>query len=147
MKKIILSAALLLTITAAGWSASRPTHDGPNVRELFKKEFAGAQQVRWSTEDNYDKVCFVLADYNVIAYYDDQQQLAGCIRNISYEQLPLGVMRIVDRRFSKATMLEVTELTNPEETFYRLTLTKGNKRYTVKVTSEGVITDVKKQTL
>ncbi|MEK7224976.1 MAG: hypothetical protein AAB221_04750 [Bacteroidota bacterium] len=86
----------------------------------------------------------MLAGHRVIAYFNEDNELAGCIRDIFYDQLPLTVMKAVDKKFPGADVQEVREITNSDGTSYMLKAELNNKKYKVKVSSAGNITDIEK---
>lgn len=144
MKKIISSTFLLL---AAGLSTAIAKDDpspDQQVLELFKKEFSAAQQVTWNKQDDYDKATFLLTGRRVVAYFNPEGQLEGCIREIFFDQLPLVVMKGIDQKFPEAEISTVREITNTEGTSYRVFLEAKNKKYSIKVGSAGYIEQVEK---
>jgi hypothetical protein len=142
MKKIIVSLSILLTAATA--FANTVTLPTPGVEEVFKKEFAGAENVTWSQQDNYQRATFILGCYRVVAFFNEENEFAGCIRNILYDQLPLIVTKSVDKKFTGADLLEISEITNSEGTSYLLRVELNNKKLKVKITSDGNITEIEK---
>ena len=145
MKKIFLPLSLLLTVVASTAFANKDNNPGPGIEEVFKQEFTGAENVSWSQQENYQKATFVLRGHRVIAYFNDDNELAGCIRDIFYDQLPLAVMKAIDNKFPAADVQEVREITNIDGTSYSVSAELNNKKYKVKVSSSGNITDIEKQ--
>ena len=143
MKKIFLSLSLLLTV-AASTALAHETKTGPGVEEVFQQEFTGAESVSWSLQEDYQVATFVLGGHRVIAYFTETNELAGCIRDILYDQLPLTVLKAIDKRYPAADVQEVREITNSDGTSYLLTADVNNKKFKVKVTSSGNITDIEK---
>jgi len=145
MKKIFVSLSLLLTVAVSTAFAHVIIIDpNPGVEEVFKKEFAGAENVSWSQQENYQKATFVLAGHRVIAYFNEDNELAGCIRDVFYDQLPIAVMKAVDQKFPGADIQEVREITNNDGTSYLLRADLKNKKYKVRIASDGNITDIEK---
>lgn len=145
MKKIFVTLSILLTAAASTAFANIKTFDpSPGVEEVFKKEFAGAENVIWSQQENYQKATFVLAGHRVIAYFNEENEFAGCIRGILYDQLPLIVTKTIDKKFPGAEMLEIREITNSDGTSYLLRADMNNKQYKVKISSDGNIADIEK---
>ena len=136
MKKIILSLSLLLTTGAAVVFAAEKKTD-PRVQELFKKEFAGAESVQWSTVNGYEKASFVFGGHRAEAYFTTEGELAGSVRDLFYDQLPLAVMKAVDKRFEGADILDVRELANTEGTSYKLVIETKYKKYNLTMSSNG----------
>ncbi len=136
--------SLLMTVAASTALAHNKNRTGPGIEEVFNQEFAGAENVSWSRQDNYQKATFILAGHRMIAYFNEDNELAGCIRDIFYDQLPLMVMQAIDKKFPKADMQEVREITNADGTSYLLRVDHNNKKYKVKVSTTGSFTDIEK---
>ena len=144
MKKIFLSLSLILTAAVSTAFANIIPKPDRGVEEVFKKEFAGAEQVTWSQEENYQKATFILGGYRVVAYFNEENEFAGCIRNILYDQLPLIVTKTVDKKFPGADLLEISEITNGEGTSYLLRMETNAKQLKVKINSDGNIEETVK---
>ena len=144
MKKIFLSLSLMLTVGLTTALANDELNVSKQVRQSFKKEFAGAQLVKWDDLGQYLKATFVLGGHRAEAYFNTDGELEGCIRDLFYDQLPLAVMTSLDKRFAEAAILDVREITNTEGTAYRVTLEMQNKRYRVKTDPGGNITEAEK---
>ena len=141
MKKIILLvafAAIAATPSIAGMSPE-PSY---RVLEEFRKEFPSAENVKWEQEDQFVKANFVLAGRRVIAYFNEDGPLEGSIRDIFYDQLPLAVMASVERRFLGFEVLYIREINNAEGTHYKIRLDANGKKYSVRVSPDGNISDV-----
>lgn len=142
---MIVSLSLMLTAGLSSFAIDNPAiGPGQQVLDGFKKEFSSAQNVTWDKQDEFDKATFVLAGRRVIAYFSNEGNLEGCIRDIFFDQLPLAVMTAVDRRFTNAVVLEVREITNAEGTSYRIYLESKERKYRVRISSHGNINDVQK---
>ena len=139
MKKIFLFLSLMMAATATMFAAKDPD---PNVEEVFKKEFPGAQAVSWSEQEGFQKATFILAGHRTIAYFDQHEELLGCVRDIFYDQLPMAVMKAVDKKFQGADFSEVRELSNADGTSYLLTVDKDRKKFKVQVTSDGSFSSI-----
>ena len=144
MKKIFVSLTLLLTAAASTAFANIVTDPDPGVEEVFKKEFAGAENVTWSQQENYQKATFILGGHRVVAYFNEENEFAGCIRNILYDQLPLIVTKTFDKKFPGADIEEIREITNSDGTSYLIRVDVNNKKLKVKITSDGNITEIEK---
>lgn len=144
MKKLLVS--LLLVFTAGMTSAfGNGKNIDPLVEKLFTREFPGAENVKWvSLEDGYQKASFTLAGIGVEAYFSPEAELAGTVRNLFYNQLPLVVIQTVNNRFAGSIVLEVREITNSEGTSYRIRMEKKEKRHDLYLNSFGEITGLKK---
>ena len=144
MKKFFVSLSLLLTAAASTAFATDKTKKDPGLQEVFQQEFTGAQNVSWSQQEGYQKATFILAGHRAIAFFNEANELVGCIRDIFYDQLPITVMKAVDKKFPEADMQDVREITNNEGTFYTVTAELNLKKYKIKIGSAGDITEIEK---
>lgn len=116
----------------------------PEVTEAFKKEFPGAQLVNWTQQGDYQKATFILAGHRSIAYFDQANEMVGCMRDIFFDQLPIVVMKAIDKKFPAADFCEVREINNADGTSYLLSVEQNKKKYKVKLTPEGSFTSIEK---
>ena len=145
MKKfIVASAAALTLITTAAFAAPE---DKKNPAEAtFQKEFKGAEDVKWN--EGRDAICanFVLNSSRVEAYFDYSGELLGTARTVTFNQLPLAVIKAINNRFeSSAPVYNIVEYTCGTETFYHMDAETSKKHYLLKVSSDGYIS-VEKRT-
>ena len=137
MKRIFVSLSFMLVVgSTTVFAGDKPNVNG-KIEESFKKEFAGVEVVKWDEVENYKRATFLFHDHPVIAFFDEDGELLGSARNVFYDQLPLTVIKSFDKRFAGAKFLEMYEISNTEGTSYGITLEKENKRYHVKVNTNG----------
>ena len=146
MKKIIVSFSLLMTSGLSVAFANDNVNPDQQILEGFKKEFIAAQSITWDKQGEYDRAIFLLMGHRVMAWFNTTGQLEGCIRDIFFDQLPLNVMKAVDKRFAEADILSVREITNADGTNYQITLETKSKKLNVKVGLSGSIEEVDKLT-
>jgi hypothetical protein len=141
MKNLVV--ALLVTI-AAGLAPAQ-AGENPKAEKEFAKKFAGAENVQWTKlSDGYSKVSFTLNGVRAESYFDESAELLGTARNIFYSQLPLPVIQSLSNSFVNAVVIEVTEISNEEGTSYRVVLEKGEKKYNLRLDSQGTVVEQKK---
>ena len=139
MKKFVLLLPLLLAVISVT-SFARNTPDGdPRAEKAFNKYFVGAANVKWSEEEGFIKVTFTWVDHRTIAYFNLNGELAGSIRNLFFNQLPLSVMRSVQQNFKNPVVVEITEISNEEGIYYGLTVEDENKKFKTRMNSIGEI--------
>ncbi len=143
MKKILFSAMLLTGLGITSAFASEPLPEETAAAKNFKKEFAGAEYVKWNSIGDYQKASFLLGGHRAEAYFDADGMLAGSVRDLFYDQLPLAVMKTVDSRFSNADIIDVREISNADGTSYKVELESASKRYTLKLSSAGDLLEKK----
>ena len=129
-----------MTVTILSASAT-PGNENDAVL-TFQKQFVGADNVKWTkSEDGFQRVAFTWNSRRMEAYFDRDGEFAGAVRGLFYDQMPLIVIRSIERNFKKPLVLEVREITNTEGTFYSLLMEIKGKKYRVKVDIGGGILD------
>ncbi|HUR65038.1 MAG TPA: hypothetical protein VMZ03_01705 [Chitinophagaceae bacterium] len=136
MKRLLLSLSCILTVIAAT-AAVDPDPVSEEVKTSFKKEFPGAQVLSWSDLGELVKATFLYSGYRSEAYFSAEGELQGSVRNIFYNQVPLAVSKEVDRKFTDADVMEVSEITNANGTSYIIRLESEKKKYKVQVDASG----------
>jgi len=143
MKKILLVLLLLVIISQTTFAHLNNKVDD-HAQQAFKNEFAGAANVIWAEAGDFLKVSFTWAGHQAVAYFNSDAELAGCIRGLFFNQLPLAVMRSVDSNFKNAVIVEIMEITNAEGVSYRLVTEYKNKNYKIRLNSFGDILENQK---
>lgn len=143
MKKIILSFVVMLAVGASAAFAN-PVDTNPRAIESFKREFANAELVKWSVDNEFTKASFVLGGNRAVALFNAEGELVGSMRDLLYNQLPLSVMTSIDKRFPEASTMDIRELSNAEGTRYQLTLEHKGRSYTVLAFHDGTIAEIRK---
>lgn len=138
MKKNLLALSLSLIVISMA-SFAKPTKvDEPKTISAFNKMFAGATHVKWTKErDGYSQVAFTWGDHRTIAFFDANAKFAGSIRGILYKELPLSVMRSVEKNFESPVVLQVSEIFNEEGTHYSIEIEHNQKVYNIKLDGLG----------
>lgn len=145
MKKNLLLLPVLLVTTLMSFAAGGPGGNDPKTEKNFRKQFVGAADVSWSkVEEGYTKVSFTWAGHRTEAYFNSQAEFVGAIRGMFFDQLPLSIIRAVDKKFNQPVVLEVREITNVDGTTYSLLLEKKSGRYKVRMNAYGMIEEEEK---
>lgn len=139
-----MSLAVSFTIAIPAAFAANGQDPGQQVLESFKKEFVNAEQVTWEKQEEFEKATFMLAGSRAIAFFNSRGELAGSIRDIFYNQLPMSVMTAIDKKFPEAVIYDVREISNDEGTSYRITLEEKSKKKLVRVDGTGKVNEVEK---
>ena len=138
MKKIILALSLIVTVATTSAFANPVEKVNPKAELLFNKQFAGAENVKWSTiNDGVLKVSFTWGGARAEAFFDENAELIGTERNIFYNQVPLNVMRSLNTRFKDPIVLAVSEISVNGSTTYHISLEENNKKYKAVIGSLG----------
>lgn len=131
----------MLTVGLSAAFATDEKEISQKVKDNFQKEFAGASLIAWTDLGDYMKATFILGGHRAEAYYSEAGELIGSIRDLFFDQLPLAVIKEVDKKFAEADVMDVREISNEEGTHYKLTVELNKRKYKLSVNSSGDITD------
>lgn len=134
MKKLILSAAILLMM-GAGAFANTNDEINQQAAQAFHKEFAAAKNVSWEQKKDFVKVTFSLNDQVLFAYYNYNGELQAVVRNIVSDQLPITLLTTLKNDYSGYWISDLFEVSADEQTTYYVTL--ENKDKTIVLKSSG----------
>ena len=144
MKKIIVTFLVFLVFgTTFSFANSDPDVD-PMIVKAFQKEFSFAENVKWEKTGELAKVSFSINDQGFYAWYNANAELVTTARNMLYMQLPLSVIKTLNRDYSQAELSGIVEFTKNGETFYHINANRNKKKYLLKATIDGNITQVKR---
>ena len=144
MKKTFVTLFVFLTIGITASLANSITNVDPKILSAFQKEFSFAQNVKWEEEGNLTRVIFSLNDQGITAWYNSNAELVTTARNILYNQLPISVMRTLDKEYEGADIFGIVEISRNNETYYQIRADKKNKKLLLKASPSGNITILKK---
>ena len=144
MKKAFVTLFALLTLGVTVLLADTGADVDPKILSAFQKEFSFAKNVNWQEEGNLARVSFSLNDQGVVAWYNSDAELVKTARNILYNQLPISIMRTLDKEHENAAVLGITEISSNNETYYQIQVEKKAKRFLLKAYPSGNIIVLKK---
>ena len=144
MKKTFVTLLVSLTISITSVFGTGKTAVDPKILSAFQKEFSFAKNVKWEEEGNLTRVNFSLNDQGIVAWYNSNGELITTARNILYHQLPISVMRSLDKEYAGAGIFGIVEISRNEETWYQVQAEKKGKKYLLKANPSGNITLLKK---
>ncbi|HVT84741.1 MAG TPA: hypothetical protein VHD35_06045 [Chitinophagaceae bacterium] len=137
MKKIFLFMSFAIVVGMTSAFAGKDPKVGPRVQQSFKKEFPAADFVKWDKDQDYFKATFVLNDYRTEAWFSEEGELLGTVRNLLYDQLPLAVMRGIEKKYSAEDIIEIREITNADGTTYKMTAINKKGKFGLSATPDG----------
>ena len=144
MKKTFVTLLVSLTISITSVFGTGKTAVDPKILSAFQKEFSFAKNVKWEEEGHLTRVNFSLNDQGIVAWYNSDGELITTARNILYHQLPISVMRSLDKEYAGAGIFGIVEISRNEETWYQVQADKKGKKYLLKASPSGNITVLKK---
>ena len=144
MKKTFVTLFTLLTIGITASIADPGSDVDPKILSAFQKEFSFAKNAKWELEGNLTRVNFSLNDQGIVAWYNSDAELVTTARNILYNQLPISVMRSLDKEYEGADIFGIVEISRNDETYYQMRADKKGKKLLLKASSSGNIIVLKK---
>ena len=144
MKKILVTLVAFLTIGIAVTIANEEPVIDPKILSAFQKEFSFAKNVKWEVRGELTQVNFSLNDHGFVAWYNADAKLLSTARNILYMQLPLSVIRSLEKNYNDASFSGIVEITRDGETFYQLRAERKNKKYLLKASQDGTLIVVRR---
>jgi hypothetical protein len=139
MKKILVTVAVAV-FALSSISASGDLPIDPKIISAFEKEFSFAKNVKWEAKRDLVQVSFLVNDQAVTAWYNSDATLATIARNILYAQLPISVIKALNKNYTEAGLFGIMEIIHNNEVHYQLTAETKKKTLLLKVTPTGNIT-------
>ena len=144
MKKTFSALFVFLIIGLSVVMASERPDVDPKILSAFQKEFSFAKNAKWEVEGNLTRVSFLFNDQGVLAWYNSDAELVTTARNILYNQLPISVIRTLEKRYAGADFFSITEVSRNNETYYQIRAGEKSKKFLLKASPSGNITLLKK---
>jgi hypothetical protein len=144
MKKIFVTLFAFLTIGVVVSVATEKPDVDPKILSAFQKEFSFAKNVKWEVKGEFAQVNFSLNDYGFVAWYNSEAELVSTARNMLYMQLPLSVIRSLEKNYTDANLSGIVEITRDNETFYQIQVEKKHKKLLLKASPDGNIIVIKR---
>ena len=144
MKKTFLSLLTFLMIGITAAMASESSDVDPKILSAFQKEFSFAKNAKWEVKGKLTQVNFLLNDQGVTAWYNSDAELVTTARNILYNQLPISIIRALEKEYAGADFSGLTEVNRNNETYYQIRADGKSKKYLLKASPSGNIIVLKK---
>lgn len=129
MKKMIMILAVALSTLVAFAGEENVSR---KVLDAFKNEFSAAQQVEWSTGDNFYKAAFIFNNKHVFAFYNRDGDLIGITRYLSSMDLPLNLQVNLKKSYTNFWISDLFEVAKKDGTTYYITLENADARIVLK---------------
>jgi hypothetical protein len=133
MKKIIALAASLLVIISVN---AAPDSE---LVERFKSTFPNAQNVKWNEDKAGYFVSFYQGENFEKAYYNKDGDFICSWKYSDGKQLPTNIVMTLNKKYTDAKLIGVTELTTQNSMTYEIKLSRGSKLYSVNILPDGNI--------
>ena len=129
--KILIGVFVLLTSISSAF-ANGKEEVSDKIIKSFEKEFAGAQDVQWTTNKDFVKVTFTLNEQVVYAFYEPNGNLLGVTRNIVSSQLPINLLTDLKKNYSTHWITDLFEMASSNENVYYVTLENADQKLVLK---------------
>jgi hypothetical protein len=133
MKKTILLGTLLFTLFSHYSFAGRKVKEiDERVKASFNREFVNAEEVQWVDMKSYIKVNFKVVNQALSAYFNPDGELLAVTRNISSNQLPIGLLLTLKTKYAGYWITDLLEMNDRESSIYFATVTNGDREILLK---------------
>ena len=133
MKKIFLSAAVILTMFSAAF-ANAPDKATDRASASFRKDFIKAATLHSEVINNHVRFTFQENNETRYAYYDFQGNLIGVVQHILTSSLPEDLQKDIKKHYTNYWVTELFQVTNENGLSYYIQLT--NSEETIVLNSE-----------
>ena len=141
MKKIIIM--LAITISSLAVFAGEGNVN-TKVLNAFSREFAGAKDVKWTTNETYSKASFIFNGQYLYAFYQPDGELLAMTRNISSLDLPISLQTSLKKGYEGYWISDLFEISNNDGTHYYITMENADSKIVLKSTTDGKWNNFKK---
>jgi len=144
MKKTFSALLAFLIIGISAVMANERPNVDPKILSAFQKEFSFAKNAKWEVKGNLTRVNFLLNEQGASAWYNSDAELVTTARNILYNQLPISVIRTLEKEYKGADFISITEVSRNNETYYQIRADEKNRKFLLKANPSGNISVLKK---
>lgn len=103
-----------------------------NTLNNFRKEFANAENIKWTVTGPLTKATFTLNGQEMYAYFSDRGERIALARNIQLTQLPIGLMSDIKGSYKQYWITEAFELSKQNETAYYVAVENADRKVLLK---------------
>lgn len=123
---------MMLTVGMTSAFASPKDEINTQVTSSFNKDFSSAKQVQWQKETDYVKATFTLDNQVMFAYYHENGELIGVVRNILSDKLPINLMSNLKKNYSNYWISDLFEMASEGQSNYYITLETADETLVLK---------------
>lgn len=139
MKKLILTAVTVLSLTATAFATDGIKRVNHKVLKQFQTQYAEASDVNWNVTADYVKASFLHEDAKVEAFYSMDGEFIGQSSAATLQNLPRKAAKEISSKYANYIVTEVIEFTTSTELNYFISLKSNGERVVLKVTTSGQI--------
>ncbi len=138
MKKLFFAALLAVSVAGSAF-ASDVTKLSTKVKNAFDAQFAGAQNVEWSSRETFTKAAFNLGEERIEAFFSVDGELIATSRKIDFKRLPLNAIQKIKKDYASSSIEEVIEFDQDGEKNYYVSLDNGQTKKILEVSLYGAV--------
>ncbi|MEO6133877.1 MAG: hypothetical protein ABIP35_01915 [Ginsengibacter sp.] len=135
MKKIIIGAAMLFTVSAY----ANPTVIDVSILKNFKETFPAAQNVQWNETETYCRVGFKENDIQSSIYYDLKGNIIRTLRYYSEKNLCPFIALKVKEKYTNKSIKGIVELQDENGLIYEIIMEDEKSTYILNSDATGNI--------
>ena len=144
MKKVSIIALMVITIASTAFAGDNNALNFKGA-DHFKKIFPNATKVAYEVKKDFTEVTFTWNNLNLQAFFDKKGELIGTSRQIEISALPLAYVMAINKEYEGYDILEAIEFDHAENGMsYYVSVSNGEKKYVLNVSSNGEISVFKK---
>ncbi|HVM87220.1 MAG TPA: hypothetical protein VMT76_03465 [Puia sp.] len=137
MKKTIFATAIMLTIGITSAFADRKDGISNEVTSSFYKDFSTAKHVQWQKEASFLKATFTLDSQVMFAYYNNNGELIGVVRNILSDKLPINLLTSLKKNYENYWISDLFEMAADGQSSYYVSLETAEETLVLKSNGSG----------
>ena len=120
MKKVFVAIAMVFSSVA--YSFAGETEIDQKLINVFRAEFAGAQDATWEAHSNFYQVSFTQEGKKFFAFYSKSRNLIGLAHYVLSTDLPGHLQAQLRHSYADYWIADLFELKNDEGNSYYVTL-------------------------
>lgn len=127
MKKIVIVLCLPMLIFITGAFANKIVPVNDKVQESFKNMFAQAKDVNWEKSAAYCKASFKLNEELVTAFFTEEGDYIGLVRNVLSSQLPIRLQTSFQKQYDGYWISDLFEYAKDNLTGYYMMIENADQ--------------------
>lgn len=131
---------MVVTMGTAAFAAPPAPYMPVTIKMLshFSENYSNAINVKWTTADVYVKATFTQNSKKWEVFYDNEGNLYGTSRTVSFSELPVKAANYINRKYADYTIHETIEFDSAEEGIhYYVSVQQKHKRYILRAEPNG----------
>ena len=136
MKKMITAVVLSTVLLINAAFANKTESVNYKIENAFYQEFSQAKEVTWEKTNTFYRAAFKMNNEVMTAYFSNEGQFMGVIRNILSTQLPINLQTSLKKEYDGYWISELFEFARPDSNGYFVTIQNADQIITLQ-SSDG----------